>query len=338
MNTKTIHADYIHYQGGHCESASVSSLVKNHGFELSEPMAFGISSNIGFAFLPFVKVWGKPLIAYRMFPQTIIKGVQKRMGIVFCRKTYNDQQEAMNELDRLLSLGVPVGLQVSVAYLPYFLGEFQVPFNGHMTIIYGKDGDEYLVSDPIYDHTTRISRNDLQKARFAQGPNEPRGFIFYPEHVPETVDYRKAIQKAVRRSATMMLQPMFPYYGILGIKSFARAVRRLQHKNDKRYVRTFLSNIFLFQEEIGTGGGGFRYMYAAFLREAYNLLNIPELLEASKKMIEAGDAWRRAAALSARFIQKREDSPDFENMANMYLQCARVEKEIYVMLKKIKWK
>ncbi len=337
MEKKTIQAEYINYQGGHCESGSVSSLVRNFGFELSEPMALGISSNIGFVFLPFIKVWGKPLIAFRMLPQSIIKGVQKRLGIRFCIKTYDDQHEAMEELDRLLSEGKAIGVQVSVAYLPYFLGEFRVPFNGHMTIIHGREGDEYLVSDPLWDHPTRISHSDLQKARFAEGPNAPRGFIFYPVQLPDTVDYKKAIKKAVKRVAFMMLQPTFPYYGVFGIKTFARTVKKLQKNNDKKYIRSFMSNVFLFQEEIGTGGGGFRYMYAAFLREAYDMLKIPELLEASKKMVEIGDTWRRAAASCAKFIQKQNNEVDFNAAAQLYRECAEAEKEVYLMLKRIKW-
>jgi len=338
MEQKSPQAEYINYQGGHCESASVSSLVRNFGFELSEPMALGIASNIGFVFLPFIKVWGKPLIAFRMLPQSIVKGVQKRLGIEFCIKTYDDQREAMDELDRLLSEGRAVGIQASVEHLPYFLGEFRIPFNGHMTIIHGKEGDDYLVSDPLYDHPTRISREDLQKARFAEGPNAPKGFIFYPVRLPETVDYRKAIKKAVKRVASMMLQPTFPYYGVFGINTFARTVRRLPKKRDMKYIRSFMSNVFLFQEEIGTGGGGFRYMYAAFLREAYDMLKIPELLEASKQMVQVGDTWRRAAASCAKFIQRQESAVDLDGAAQLYRECARKEKEVYRMLKKIKWK
>jgi hypothetical protein len=42
--------------------------------------------------------------------------------------------------------------------------------------------------------------------------------------------------------------------------------------------------------------------------------------------------------LCRQIYSKAEDAPDFDIMANMYRQCARVEKEVYVMLKKIKWK
>jgi hypothetical protein len=338
MNKSLSVKNYTHYQGGHCESGSVYSLLRNYGFDISEPMALGISSNIGFAFLPFIRVWGHPLIAFRLVPRTIIKGVQKRLGVRFFTRTYDDQKEAMDELDRLLIEGKPVGLQATIAYLPYFLGEWMIPFNGHMMIVYGRDGDEYLVSDPLYDHVTRVTYDNLRKARFATGPNAPKGFIFYPIEMPETVNYKKTIIKSVKKVAFMMLQPMFPYYGILGIKSYARSVRKLQKNTDVKYKRSFLNNIFMFQELVGTGGGGFRYMYAAFLKEAYDMLKMPALLETSKKMVEAGNKWREAAASCAKFIQGKTDKVDLNKTADLYLECARMEKEIYLLLRKIKRK
>jgi hypothetical protein len=339
MKTLTAKKPYKHYTGGHCESGSVSSIVKNYGFELSEPMALGISSNIAYAFFPFIKVWGRPLIAYRMMPQNIVKGVQKRLGIKFWMKTYKykDQQEAMDNLDRLLSEGKPVGLQMNVSFLEYFCGEFRIPINGHMATIHSREGEDYIVSDPLFDSPKRVKRDDLRKARFAKGPNAPRGFIFYPLEVPETIDYKKAIEKSVKHVIFMMLQPMFPYYGILGIKTFSRYVRKLQNHPDKKFIRAFIGHVVIFQEDQGTGGGGFRYIYGAFLKEAYELLKYPELIDASKKMIAIGDKWRLAAASCGKFLQGKTDTVDLNKAADMYLEIAQAEKDVYLLLKKIKW-
>jgi len=339
MNIKNnLIVKYNHYHGGHCESGSVSSLIKNFGFQLSEPMAFGISSSIGFSYFPFIKIWGRPLISFRMMPRSIIKGVQKRLGIRFNMKTYDDQQEAMDELDALLADGTPVGMQTSISFLTYFLPDFRIPFNAHMTIVFGREGDEYLISDPVFDRPVRIKTEDLKKARFAKGVNAPRGFIFYPAHIPERIDYMAAIKKAVKKTINMMLQPMFPFVGIKGMLTYARSVEKLKNHPDKKYIGGYLSQIVLFQEEVGTGGGGFRFMYAAFLREAYDLLKKPELLEAAKKMVETGDLLRKAAGACAKIIKGKHDSYDLNQVVRLYRECAWSEKEVYLMLKKIKWK
>lgn len=336
MKKATPRNAYTHYHAGHCESGAVSSLLRNYGFEISEPMALGITSNIGFVFFPFIKLWGHPLISFRMIPKSIVKRVQKRLGIRFCMKTYRDQQGAMDELDRLLAEGKPVGVQAGVAFLPYFMRGFRIPFNGHMIIVSGKEGGEYIVNDPLYDHSTRVASEDLRKARFATGPMAPHGFIFYPLEFPDTVDYKNIIKKAVKQVAFMMRQPMFPFYGVLGIRTFALKIRRLRKVSMKK-VRSFLSHVFVVQEEQGTGGGGFRYMYAAFLREAYDLLKIPGLLEASQIMLEIGDLYRDAVLACARFIQKKTDDIDLIKISNMYRKCAEEEKKLYKMLGRIKW-
>jgi Domain of unknown function (DUF4872)/Butirosin biosynthesis protein H, N-terminal len=329
---------YTHYRSSNCEAGSISSIVNNYGFDLSEPMAFGISSNIGFIYLPFIKIWGRPLVAWRMLAQGIIKGVQKRLGIKICMKTYSNEQEAMDELDRLLDEGKPVGLQVSIAYLTYFLGDFRIPFNGHMVIVGSRKGDEYLISDPLYDYTVYVHRDDLRKSRFARGPYAPKGFMFYPLEIPEKIDYKKAVKKSIKRVVSMMLQPVIPYCGVLGIKNFARSIEKLQNNPDKKSIRGLLSHIVIFQEEGGTGGGGYRYIYAAFLREAYDLLKIPELLDASKKFNAIGDKWRLAVSSCAKFIQGKTDEIDLKKTAQLYRDCALAEKEVYLILKKIKWK
>lgn len=330
--------EWTHYQGGHCESAGVSSLVTNYGLDLSEPMAFGVSNSIMFIYFPFVKVWGMPLISYRMMPRSIINGVQKNLGIRFFTRTYKDQDLAMKDLDDLLDRGKPVGLQVSASFLAYFCPDFNMPFNAHTTIIYGREGDEYLVSDPIFEYTTRVTRDQVRKARFALGQNAPRGYCFFPEYFPETIDYRKAIRKAIKKSVTMMLQPMMPWVGIKAINTMARRIEKLNGSPDTKYVKNYLGNIMTFQEEVGTGGGGFRFIYAAFLKEASELLRMPELLEASRKMVAVGDLWRQAALGCAKAFREKAGSIDTLPIAAAFRECAKAEKDVYLMLKKIRWK
>ena len=86
----------------------------------------------------------------------------------------------------------------------------------------------------------------------------------------------------------MMLYAPLPFIGIKGIEYMARRIEKLKN-GDPRYARLYLGHIVRMQEEIGTGGGGFRFMYAAFLQEASRLLSSVPLEEASRLMTEAGD-------------------------------------------------
>lgn len=40
--------DFTHKQSAHCESGVISNLMRFHGFEFDEPMAFGIGSGLFF--------------------------------------------------------------------------------------------------------------------------------------------------------------------------------------------------------------------------------------------------------------------------------------------------
>jgi hypothetical protein len=59
----------------------MASLVRHHGLALSEPMAFGLAAALSFAYLPFIRVGGLPLIAYRMPPRFIIRGLHSSLGL-----------------------------------------------------------------------------------------------------------------------------------------------------------------------------------------------------------------------------------------------------------------
>ncbi len=330
--------DFTHYDAAHCESGAIRSILKNYGLDISEPMVFGIASAIVFFYFPLVKVWGHPLISYRMPPRSMLKNIQKRLGIRFLTKMYESEQEAMDELDALLAKGQPVGLQASVSYLTYIIPEFRVYFNGHMLLVYGKEGDEYLVSDTVVDRPMRIHAEDLRKARFARGQNAPCGFMFYPESVPASLEYRPAIEKAVKKTVNMMLQPLFPIVGIRGIRTLARKIEKLHRSPDKKHARSFLGNLLMFQEEMGTGGGGFRYLYAAFLQETALLLGIPGLELAKKQMAETAGLMRNIASICAKIVKARKDDFDLMPLAGLVREWAESEKKVYLILKKIKWK
>jgi hypothetical protein len=312
----------------------VTSLLSHQGLSLSEPMVFGLAGGLAFAYLPFIKINGMPLMSYRMYPRSIIRGVQSRLGVKFQSKTYRSQAEAMADLDRFIADGRPVGLQTSAYWLPYFPPEMRFQFNMHNLIVFGKENGEFLVSDPVADHVVRILSEDLQKARFAKGTMAPKGYLYYPTHVPQTIDLKKTIPAAIRKTTNMMLHaPLI--FGLKGIFYMAGRIEKLQGRKDSRYIKLFLGHVVRMQEEIGTGGGGFRFMYAAFLQQAAEALQLPALQEASVKMTDAGDQWRQFALACAKAIKNKEGDVNLAPIAGLLRTCANTEKEVYLLLKKM---
>jgi len=321
-----------HRQYAHCESGVVTTLLRRQGLDLSEPMVFGATGGLTFAYLPFIRITNMPIISYRMFPGSIIRGAVRNLGVEFRTRRYRDRGEALDELTRLIDAGVIVGLQTSVYWLPYFPPEMRFQFNAHNLIVYGREGGEFLVSDPVFEHPARIKAEDLQNARFARGTLAPKGFLYYPVRVNPSVDLNKTIRKSIKRTVHMMLHAPLPFIGIRGIHYLARKIESLAVGQDPRYARLFLGHIVRMQEEIGTGGGGFRFMYAAFLQEAGRLLGSASLEEASQRMTEAGDGWRRFALACAKACKSKTADFAVGDIAELLRKCADQEKEVYASL------
>jgi len=323
---------FTHDHAAHCESGVMSLMLRHHGLELSEAMVFGLSGALMFAYIPMVKLGGLPLIAYRSMPRAIIKGIQKNLRISMKMETFSRPAQGLQALDCLLERGEIVGAQTSVFWLPYFPEEMRFHFNAHNLIVYGREGDEFLISDPVFEHPMRCPVADLQKARFVKGMMAPKGLLYYPRKVPATIDYQQIIPQVIRKNAKAMLKTPVPVAGIGAIRRLAKHLGRLGNK-DLHQARLFLGHIVRMQEEIGTGGAGFRFIYASFLQESAELLGRDDYNQASTMLTAVGDQWREFALLLVKAIRKKEGIPiDFSALQAKLESVASAEAAVYQAL------
>jgi len=322
---------YEHRQSAHCESGVISGLLRHHGLEMSEPMAFGVSAGIAYAYLPFLKFGGLPLFAYRMPPGHVIRWLTRRLGIRMRMQKFRDPAEGTRALDRHLKEGRVVGVQTSAYWLSYFPPDMRFHFNAHNLVVYGKRGDQYLISDPVIDILVECEVEALQKARFARGVLAPKGLLYYPEYIPPKVDLRRAIRQSILFTTGMMTRVPLGFMGVRGIRTVARKVRRLDPQNE-HYNRLLLGHMVRMQEEIGTGGAGFRFLYASFLQEAAALLDKPGLVKIAEELTAVGDEWRRFALNAAKMCKNRM-ALDYALLADQLLLCADQEEGVYRRLR-----
>ena len=318
MNTSV--TSFQHRHAAHCESGVAANLMTHHGAKLSEAMAFGLSSALSFAYLPFIKLTGFPLIAYRMPPKFILKGMGKPFQAHFRFETFRAPDAGLRRLDELLAQGRVVGLQTSVFWLPYFPEDMRFHFNAHNLLVYGKDGDDYLISDPVADLPQRCSSADLQRARFAKGALAPKGLLYFLDGIGRTEVSAEAVKKAIKKTVRIMLGPI-PLIGVRGMHMLANRVAKL---DTSEHSLNYVGHIVRMQEEIGTGGAGFRFIYAAFLQEAAQITGLTELGVLSERLNEIGDGWREFALKAARMIKGREA---FEPTKLAELVRAQAERE-----------
>ena len=205
--------DFTHKQSAHCENGVVSNLMKHNGFTVSEPMVFGIGSGLLFCYIPFLKVNYAPVVTYRAMPGQIFNRFAKRVGIKIKREK----------------------------------------FNAHNLVVYGKDGDTYLISDPVMEEVTTLTYKQLEKVRFAKGAFAPKGNMYYPTAFPEKLDLENAIIKGIKQTCKDMLAPI-PIVGVNGIKTIAKLIRKWPKKKGTKVANHYLGQVVRMQEEIGTGG------------------------------------------------------------------------------------
>lgn len=327
---QAVTTDFQHQHAAHCESGVISSLLRHQGLAISEAMAFGLSAALSFAYLPFIKLGGMPLIAYRMPPRFIIKGLAKPLNAAFVFETFRSPAQGKQRLDQLLAEGKVVGLQSSVYWLPYFPEDMRFHFNGHNLVVYGRDGDDYLISDPVFETPVRCAAADLQRARFAKGTLAPKGLLYYPTRLGDSEVKAERVLAAIRKNCKIMLGPI-PIVGIRGMRMLAKKIRSLPR--DAADTRAFVGHIIRMQEEIGTGGAGFRFVYAAFLQEAAQLTQRPALAALAETLIEIGDEWRAFALATARMVKGR-DAFNPALLSDLLLKQAEIEKAFFSELQK----
>lgn len=331
----------IHQPTAHCENGTISSLLRFYGINLSEPMIFGLASGLYFTHVPFLKMGGMPVTSFRTFPGVLFKRVTKLLGIKTKSQRFLNKEKAMHKLDELLLVQhKPVGCVVGMYYLPYTPIEYRFHFNGHNICIIGKDEakNEYSVLDTNVIQKEKISYKDLLKVRFAIGGTYPlMGQMYWIESVPTQLpDIKPLILKSINRTCKEMLShsSMVPWLGVRGILYLSKKIRSWEEKMGQREARQNLAQVIRMLEEIGTGGAGFRFIYAAFLQEAAAVTNIADLNTYSKRMTEIGDKWREFAYKGARIIKKRKgESFTYNDLGDILEQISVLEKDFFCDLR-----
>lgn len=333
MTATTI--DFKHRQSAHCESGVTANLLNHYGHPFSEALAFGIGSGLFFGFFPMVKINHLPLITFRSSPGAIFKKCASRLGLEVQSRKFRNQDEAMQALDAMVDGGTPVGLQTGVYWLPYFPPALRFHFNAHNLVVFGRDGDDYLISDPVLEGPVRCSRADLQRARYAEGALAPKGRMYWLGQVPDQLALQKAVRKGIMEVVNRMLRAPVPLIGVRGVRLLARQLENWPDKLGDKRATLHLGHLIRMQEEIGTGGGGFRFIYAAFLQEAADILDRPGLTDLSAELTEIGDLWRQFALLGARNCKgRRGANSSYPALSELLLECAERERQLFRKLLK----
>jgi hypothetical protein len=187
---------------------------------------------------------------------------------------------------------------------------------------------------------TSLSSYELERVRFARGALAPKGQLYYPKENQNVTDeqMKNAIRTGIKRNVRDMLYIPGNIAGVKGIKFMGKRIKKWRDKLGLHEAGLYLAQLVRMQEEIGTGGGGFRYIYGAFLQQAHAFHPDEALLEISKIFTKSGDMWRNAAVQAAGIYKGRiTGQQDFNLLGDYLIEIAEVEKQAFKQLSKISW-
>ncbi|HRW62658.1 MAG TPA: BtrH N-terminal domain-containing protein [Bacteroidales bacterium] len=328
---------FKHTMAAHCESGTLTALLNHKGLNISEPMIFGMGSGLYFGYLRHTPNLNFPMFILRTKSGKLRKKVAKRIGIKFKSEKYKNPEKAEKELDSLLEKGIPVAVQVDLYYMEYIPEWERVHANIHFITIVGKEDDYYIVSDSYFPKLAKLHKDNLRKARFAKGYLAPKGFMYYIDSVPESFDQKNIIRKAIKETINNMIGVQPPFIGVRGMRMFGKKVVEWPKiTRDIDHLSHEVMKINIFLEDQGTGGGGFRFLYATFLRQAAELFQSPELESMSKKMMEIGDGWRNISYFAAKIGKNRDLGPEkLKELGALIVGRADAEEAFYKELKTV---
>ncbi len=327
--------NYPHQRGIHCETGSIKNMLTFYGYEIKEELIFGIGSGYDFIHFPFRLFDGCEIPIFRVISIQIFKKFTRRMHIQATTKIFYNKEHSMKTLDNLLSKNIPVGLVTEVSKLPFFpLRDRR--FSGHHFVVIGKENNEYIVSDtdPNFpDNTTNtISYKDLKDARFTKDLFSPKGALFYIQSIPTNFDIKQGIITGIKYTCYKMLDIPFPFFGVKGIYFLSKRMKKYEKIYSTKQAWENIKFQIYISEEAGSGGSGFRYMYASFLNQAADFLNDEHLLALSVSMREVADYWQSFALDAIRQYEKRKER-NIENLADLIFQIAQMEEKLFIDLK-----
>lgn len=330
--------DYKHQMGAHCESGTIASLLRHHGLNLSEPLVFGIAGGIFFAYFHKTKSFSFPTFILRNKPGEIRKNLAKRLNIDFKTYSFKDVEKGFSVLDSLLDQHIPVACQVDFFYLDYVPSWERVHINVHFLAVIGKEENRYIISDAYFPEIVTAQKSSLEKGRFPGGNMSPDGFLFHVKNTPSpNIDLSPAILKGIRKACFNMLKIPIPFLGIKGMRLMAKKLPEWpKFSRDTEHLSHEIMKINILLEDQGTGGAGFRFMYATFLQQAATITGISALKGFSEELMIIGDGWREISLFAARIGKFRDLGPErLRQLGDMISNMADAEERFFHSLSKV---
>lgn len=306
--------DTVRAGGRHAETAALANLLAEQGVvaphtgrPFGEALLLGIGGGIGGGYFVF-EFGGCPkalVIGTRhAWHQTdlFLRGICERLGAPVTVRETTSAKAAAGQLDAALAEGRRAIAWVDLAGLPYtFLAADWERCWIHVVGICGTDstGGDILLDDRA-PAPWPVDRATLAGARASIRSNKHRLLLI--DAPPTPPDLQPAVRAGLRACVDGLLEPPIKNFGL---PAFAKWADLVANRKDKKGWPTVfrpgpdllraLSAAFHAVETNGTGGGAFRPIFAEFLDEAREILDLPALADLAERYRALGAAWTALA-------------------------------------------
>lgn len=325
---KKIIGDWVHIPGIHCGSVTLRDVMMYFGYPWSEEMCFGVGAGLGFYYTVREDISPTRMIFVRgpeMEP-TFFSLALEPMSWKHAR------EDALGIVKSSLERDVPVIIQTDIYYLDYY--ESSTHFPGHIVSVWGYDDEshEMFVADAHFEGLKRVPYDKFIEGMASQSPPNPLDYNYMAINPDRKVrPLSEIIPEALRLNAIRMLEGRTGERGESGvglIREWSDDLPSWKDVPDWQWCARFGYQVI---EKRGVGGGGFRWIYRDFLKEAERV--IPDLrdLNLSIRMNHIGNRWHEIAILLKEISEN--DLPD-ENLLRNASEKAEVlwelERDFYI--------
>jgi butirosin biosynthesis protein H-like/uncharacterized protein DUF4872 len=283
--------NYVHTPGNHCGSTALRNLLRFHGVEISEEMAFGLGAGACFYYVTLPDA--SPSRWFNGRTARLEETFDELTGAALRMRTFEPGDDSWEAARAEVDAGNPVLLLTDLYYLDHYGNSAHFP--GHAVVLAGYDEELAHLSDTGFEQLQRTRLESLDKARHSDHPAYPlAGHMFTVDGAVDRERLREAIPAAIERAARAMVEPEFRDFSGLD------AVRRLAEEagswpetaEDWQWCARFGYQVI---ERRGTGGGAFRLMYSRFLAEAGRSDGAALAAEAAARWSELAGAFHAAS-------------------------------------------
>ena len=178
-----------------------------------------------------------------------------------------------------------------------------------LLVAYNTEAESVYVTDTHFRDILQVPLNELSAGRNStkdrfMAPNNAIYEFTFPDKIP---NLEEIIEDVLERTGSLLLAQSGRVLRLMGIHSGTKGIEALikdldqwaKLPKDKLQYQCQQQAGFIGtkEENYGTGGGLFRYLFAEFLKEAASILNDNSLSELREFYFQLGEKWEKVASL-----------------------------------------